>query len=187
MYDVIIIGAGPAGASAALFTARAEKKTLVIDNGKSILKPAWVENHYGIIDGITGPELYELGKKQAIKAGAELINDSVLDVTSENDMYTVKTDHNDYQSKHIIFATGNSTELAEQVGLDVIPGTEPKIKSVIKVDHDGKTNKKGIYAVGTVAGLTVHTTVVAGHGVQVAVNLLSELKGSRYVDHDINK
>jgi thioredoxin reductase (NADPH) len=48
MYDVVIVGAGPAGASAALFTAKAGKKTLVLDNDKSVTKRAWIENHYGL-------------------------------------------------------------------------------------------------------------------------------------------
>ena len=48
MYEIVIIGSGPTGASAALFAAKAGKKTLVIDNDKSITKRAWVENHYGV-------------------------------------------------------------------------------------------------------------------------------------------
>jgi thioredoxin reductase (NADPH) len=47
MYDVVIVGAGPAGASAALFTAKAGKKTLVLDNDKSVTKRARIENHMG--------------------------------------------------------------------------------------------------------------------------------------------
>lgn len=48
MYDIAIIGAGPAGSSAAIFAAKAGKKTLVIDSGKGMTQRAWVENHYGI-------------------------------------------------------------------------------------------------------------------------------------------
>lgn len=71
MYDVIIVGAGPAGASAALFTAKAGKKTLVLDHDKSMTKRAWIENHYGVLE-ITGPDLIDIGKKQAEKFGAEI-------------------------------------------------------------------------------------------------------------------
>ena len=63
MYDVIIVGAGPAGASAAIFTAKAGKKTLVIDNDKGVTRRAWLENHYGAPE-ISGPDLVETGKKQ---------------------------------------------------------------------------------------------------------------------------
>lgn len=48
MYDVAIIGAGPAGASAALFAAKSGVKTVMFDSGKSITAKAWVENHYGV-------------------------------------------------------------------------------------------------------------------------------------------
>ena len=50
MNDILIIGAGPAGASAAIFAAKAGKKTVVIDNDKSLTKRAWVENHYGVTE-----------------------------------------------------------------------------------------------------------------------------------------
>ncbi len=54
MYEIAIIGAGPAGASAALFAAKAGKKTLLLDHGKSMTARAWMENHYGV-DAISGP------------------------------------------------------------------------------------------------------------------------------------
>ena len=71
MYDVVVVGAGPAGGSAALFAAKSGKKTLVIENDKSVTKRAWVENHYGVAE-ISGPDLIETGKKQASKFGQSL-------------------------------------------------------------------------------------------------------------------
>src|SRR5690606_24452390 len=59
--DVVIIGGGPAGASAAIFTARAGLSTVVIDADKGITRRAWVENHLGFPDGIAGPELVDKG------------------------------------------------------------------------------------------------------------------------------
>ena len=76
MYDIAIVGAGPAGASAALFAAKAGKKTVVFDNDKSITKKAWIENPYGVME-TTGPDLVETGKKQASKFGAEIIEVSL--------------------------------------------------------------------------------------------------------------
>ncbi|MFL6557681.1 MAG: NAD(P)/FAD-dependent oxidoreductase, partial [Bacillus sp. (in: firmicutes)] len=80
MFDVLIVGAGPTGASAALFTAKAGKKTLVIDNDKSVTKRAWIENHYGVAE-ITGPDLVETGKKQASKFGAEIVQATVSNIS----------------------------------------------------------------------------------------------------------
>lgn len=185
-YDVAIIGAGPAGSSAALFAAKAGKKTLVVDNDQSITKRAWVENHYGVME-ISGPDLVEIGKKQAAKFGAELVQSRAVNVTKAGNLFQVETENGSYEAKHVILATGISVELAEKIGISIKPGTEPRIKTVIEADHDGKTTVPGIWAAGTAAGVSVHTIITAGDGAKVAINVISELNGERYVDHDIMK
>jgi thioredoxin reductase len=186
MYDIIIIGAGPAGASAALFAAKAGKKTLVFENNKGMTKMAWFDNYYGI-QAIGGPDLVEIGKQQAIKFGAELVEDTVQNITSSENGLTITTEQGSYEAKHVIIATGALTDLAEQVGVHTKPGTEPRIKMVIDVDAAGKTNIPGIWAAGTVAGVSVHAVITAGDGAKVAINIISDLNGSRYVDHDMMK
>jgi thioredoxin reductase (NADPH) len=186
MYDITIIGAGPAGASAAIFAAKAGKKTLVVDHERGMTKRAWLENHYGISE-ISGPELIETGKKQASKFGAEFVEDEVENIASEGDGFKIETNNQEFQARHVLFATGALTNLAEKIGLTLIPGTEPRIKNIIEVDKEGRTNKNGIWAAGTVAGVSVHTIVTAGNGAAVAINIISEINGERYVDHDILK
>jgi thioredoxin reductase (NADPH) len=186
MFDVVIIGAGPAGASAALFTAKAGKKTVVIDNDKTVTKRAWVENHYGVSE-ISGPDLVETGKKQASKFGAELIQATVTNITKVENGFKVETNEQEYEAKHVIVATGFLVDLAEKVGLATKPGTEPRVKTILDVDAAGKTSIDGIWAAGTVAGVSVHTIVTAGDGAKVAINVISELNGERYVDHDVLK
>jgi thioredoxin reductase len=92
-----------------------------------------------------------------------------------------------YEVNQVILATGVATDLAEKVGGKTKNGTEPRIKTVIDVDREGKTNIDGIWAAGTVAGMSVHTIITAGDGAKVAVNVISELNGERYVDHDVLK
>lgn len=186
MYDIAIIGAGPAGSSAALFTAKAGKKTVVIDNDKSITKRAWVENHYGVLE-ITGPDLLEIGKKQAMKFGAEIIASTVQNISKIDEGFHLETEHGTYEAKHVILATGLAVDLAEKVGLKTKDGTEPRIKTVFEVGADGKTNIEGIWAAGTAAGVSVHTIITAGDGAKVAINVISVLNGERYVDHDVLK
>lgn len=187
MYEVIVIGAGPAGASAALFTAKAGKKTLLIDNDKGMTKRAWIENHYGVPE-ISGPDLIETGLNQAKKQGAEVILDSVVNISKKDDGFELTTsDEKSFQAKHIILATGVLVELGEKLGVATIAGTEPRIKKIFKVDQAGKTNVAGIWAAGTCAGVSVHTIITAGDGAKVAINLISELNGERYVDHDVLK
>jgi len=187
MYDIVIIGAGPAGGSAALFAAKAGKKTLLIDNDKGMTKRAWLENHYGIME-ITGPDLIETGKKQAAKFGAELLDAQVTNVTKTDQGLSVETDgHGSFEAKHVILATGAVVELATKIGVNIKDGTEPRIKHVVDVDAQGKTNVAGIWAAGTCAGVSVHTIITAGDGAKVAINVISELNGERYVDHDVLK
>lgn len=186
MYDVIIVGAGPAGASAAIITAKADKKTLVIDNDKGVTKRAWIENHYGVLE-ISGPELVETGKKQAEKFGAEIKQDTVVGLTSSNNEVIVETENQSYKAKHVILSTGFSAELAEKIGLKTKSGTEPRVKTIIDVNDEGKSNIEGVWAAGTIAGVSVHTIITAGDGARVAINVVSAMNGERYVDHDILK
>lgn len=186
MLDVIVIGAGPAGASTALITAKAGKKTLVLDDDKTVTKRAWVENHYGVME-ISGPDLVEIGKKQASKFGAEIIQATATNISKVDGGFKVETANGDHEAKHVIIATGFFVDLAEKAGLNTKPGTEPRVKTILDVDAAGKTNIDGIWAAGTVAGVSVHTIVTAGDGAKVAINVVSELNGERYVDHDVLK
>ncbi|SEC47944.1 FAD-dependent oxidoreductase [Paenibacillus sp. GP183] len=187
MFDIAVIGAGPAGASAALFTAKAGKKTLVLDSDQSVTKRAWIENHYGASE-ISGPDLVDIGKKQAAKFGAELVQNKAVNIVKNGDGFKIETEEGrTFEAKYVIVATGMSVELAEKIGLKTKDGTEPRIKTVLEVDGSGKTNIAGIWAAGTVAGVSMHTIITAGDGAKVAINLISEINGERYVDHDIMK
>lgn len=186
MYDIAIIGAGPAGASAALFAAKAGKSTIVFDNDQSITKRAWIENHYGI-EGIEGPKLIEVGKKQAEKFGAEIVATKVSDIQKLASGFKLSTDNGDFEAKYVILATGLWSDLAEKIGLKTKPATEPRIKTVFDVDANGRTSVEGIFAAGTVAGVSVHTIVTSGDGAKVAIHVISEINGERYVDHDVLK
>lgn len=187
MYEVAIIGAGPAGASAALFTAKAGKKTLLIDNDKGMTRRGWYENYYGIAE-VDGPTLVETGHKQAQKFGAELVSDQAVSVEPSGEGFKVTTEGGaSYEAKHVILATGAVADLASASGVETQDGTEPRIKTVVAVDPAGRTNVPGIWAAGTVAGVSVHAIITAGDGAKVAINVISELNGERYVDHDVLK
>lgn len=186
MFDVAIIGAGPTGASAALFAAKAGKKTLVVDANQSITKRAWIENHYGVSE-ISGPDLVENGKKQAAKFGAEIAAGKVSLIKPEADGFIIQTESESYTAKYVILATGLGTDLADASGIVTKPGTEPRVKTVVATDAAGQTNVPGIYAAGAAAGTSLHTIVTAGDGARVAIEVLSVLNGERYVDHDVLK
>lgn len=117
MYDVIIVGAGPAGISASLYTIRSNLKTLIIYKEKSALeKASKIENYYGFEDGIKGEELYKIGINQAKKLGAEVLEEEVTNIKikeiklqeSQNiPIFEVQTLNNKFEAKTVILATGN--------------------------------------------------------------------------------
>ena len=186
MYDVAIVGGGPAGASAATFTARAGLQTIVIDSDAGMTRRAMVNNHLGFPEGIPGPELVEAGKLQAARNGAEIVDGKVVELEKRgDDDFVLRTeDGKTVEAKQVILTIGANAELARAAGITTKPATEPRIKEVVDVDREGRTSLPGVWAAGTAAGLSVHTIITAGDGARVAINLISGTKGERHVDHD---
>ena len=119
MFDVIVIGAGPAGISAAIYAKRANLNVLVLYSGISNLEKATkIDNYYGFPNGITGKALFENGVIQAKNLGIDVKNEEVVSISLEIseleketdeqvNIFNVKTTNSDYTSKTIIIATGN--------------------------------------------------------------------------------
>ncbi len=123
MYDVIIIGAGPAGISASLYTRRANLKTLVLYSDKSSLeKTDKIENYYGFEDGIDGKELYFSGIKQTEKIGTDVKKEEVVNIVNEDKKFSITTSKNKYMSKVVILATGNKKNKPQIDGIDRLEG-----------------------------------------------------------------
>jgi thioredoxin reductase (NADPH) len=111
--DVIIIGSGPAGYTAALYAARASLKPLVFEgsvtSGGALMNTTEVENFPGFPDGIQGPELMEKFRTQAERFGAELISDDVVEARLTGDLKEVVLhDGTVYRAKSVILATGSA-------------------------------------------------------------------------------
>lgn len=109
--DVIIIGSGPAGYTAAVYSARAELKPLVFEGsvtaGGALMNTTDVENFPGFPDGIMGPDLMDNLRKQAERFGAELVADDVVEVDLAANPKVVKTHTDTYLAKSVILATGS--------------------------------------------------------------------------------
>ncbi len=107
--DIAIIGQGPAGLSAAIYTARAGLKTLVLGCDPKVAGNYVIDNYFGFPDSITGKELIELGCRHAQKFGAELICEKVLNVhQADEGGFEIKTDISTVSARAIILATGVS-------------------------------------------------------------------------------
>ncbi len=109
MYDVIIIGGGPAGYAAALYSSRAKLDTLVIEKmftGGQIATTDVLENYPGFEEPIGGADLALRMEKQARKFGTVVLNDEVLDIDLDSDIKLVKTRTGSYESKALILCMG---------------------------------------------------------------------------------
>jgi len=110
LYDVIVIGGGPGGLSAALYTSRAKLKTLVLDKSKtagSLAYASLIENYPGLEKPMTGGELLDVFRKQAESFGAEYREEQVIGASLSGDVKEVFTMEASYQGKTVIIATGS--------------------------------------------------------------------------------
>ena len=124
MYDVIVIGGGAAGLSAAIYCARSKLKVLVLDKGESTLKKAHIiENYFGV-DRAEGEKLLEIGMAQTKKFGAEIKKEEALSISPSENGYVVETSHGKYEGKFIILAVGTRR-------------TRPNIKNIEKFEGKG--------------------------------------------------
>lgn len=110
LYDVIIIGGGPAGLSAAQYASRAKLKTVVVDKSATAGALAFaslIENYPGLQRPVTGKELLDIFRKQAVDFGAEYVETQVIGVSLEGETKQVFTMDKTYEGKTVIIATGS--------------------------------------------------------------------------------
>ncbi|MFW5946647.1 MAG: NAD(P)/FAD-dependent oxidoreductase [Candidatus Natronoplasma sp.] len=109
IYDVIIIGGGPAGLSAGIYTARAKLETLILDQPHKLLEKAEkIDNYFGFSEGISGRELLKKGRDQARRFGTDIIEEKALitKIDPEGDGYIVETGEKNFKTKGLIISPG---------------------------------------------------------------------------------
>ncbi|MBM3989790.1 MAG: thioredoxin-disulfide reductase [Planctomycetes bacterium] len=112
--DVIIIGSGPAGYTAAIYTARANLKPLLFEGmqpGGQLTITTDVENYPGYPKGVEGPKMMEEFKEQAARFGTEIVFEQVVKIDVSKRPFTLWTDFNEYRAKAVIICTGASAKL----------------------------------------------------------------------------
>jgi len=110
MENVIILGSGPAGLTAAIYAARAELAPLVLRGdqpGGQVTITDTLDNYPGFPNGISGYELYQALEQQAIRFGAKIISDSAIEVDLKNQPFNIKTREQHYETRAVIIATGS--------------------------------------------------------------------------------
>jgi len=124
MYDVVIIGSGPAGLTAAIYASRANLKTAVVAGSKwggQLMLTSEVENFPGFPEGIMGPELMERMRKQAERFGTQIVDQDVTGVDFDGNQFKVRMGGELLEAKSVILATGAITRWLE------VPGEEKLI------------------------------------------------------------
>jgi thioredoxin reductase (NADPH) len=115
MYDIIIIGGGPAGLSAGIYSSRLGAKTLLLEKltpGGQITLSSEIENYPGVCEVKTGLELMQCWPEQAKRFGCEIKSEEVKEIKQEKDLWKVITPNCEYVSKALIIATGSTPKKA---------------------------------------------------------------------------
>ena len=179
MVDVAIAGGGPAGLSAALFTAKNGLSTVVFDTDETWMHKAYLYNYLGI-EEITGTEFIEKGREQVENFGVDLrVGEEVEAVEQSGDGFTVRTDDGEYEATYVVFATGTETDLPEQLGCDL---TED---GLVDVDLNMRTSVENAFAVGSmIRDQKWEAAISAGDGGAAALQILSDEAGEPVHDFD---
>lgn len=178
---VSIVGGGPAGLSAALFTQKNGLETQVFDTDETWIHKAHLFNYLGI-GSMDGSSFIETARHQADSFGVERHQGEAVDSISESDGgFVIETADGEYDTEYVILATGANRELAESIGCEFDDKT-----GVVDVDLSMQTSVDKLYATGGMVRAEEWQAVIsAGDGAAAALNILSEVKSDHYHDFDV--
>ena len=111
IHDVVIVGSGPAGYTAAIYAARAQLKPVILGGsvtaGGALMNTTEVENYPGFVEGVMGPELMTQMQEQAERFGADLRYEDVVSLDLTDDIKRITTDDEVYEARTVIISTGS--------------------------------------------------------------------------------
>jgi len=180
MSTVIVVGGGPAGLSAGLFTAKNDLETAVFDTDGTWLHNAHLFNYLGI-RSMDGSNFLARAREHAVADhGAELHEDEeVTSVTRDGDGFVVETDDGEYEATYVVLATGADRDLAEDLGCEFTD------EGVVDVDVTMETSVENAYATGAMVRAEEWQAIIsAGDGAAAALNVLTKEHGEHFHDFD---
>ncbi|GAA0204228.1 NAD(P)/FAD-dependent oxidoreductase [Halobaculum roseum] len=179
MSDVVIVGGGPAGLTAALFAQKNGLEATVLDTDGTWLHKAHLFNYPGI-GSVDGSAFLETLREQVDSFEVERLQGTeATDVEQADERFRVETDDDDVEGRYLVLATGAKRDLAEALGC-AFDG------DVVDVDVTMETSVDGAYATGAMVRAEEWQAVIsAGDGAAAALNILSEEKGEHYHDFDV--
>ncbi len=184
MRKVTVIGGGVAGLQSAVFTSKAGEDTLVLDSGESlVLNTSNIQNLI-THDSIAGQEVLKRGKEKLENFGGEFREEEVQKLERTDERFRIETSESEYESEYVIIASAGSHDYIE-FELEYEDGVEGPymMDEHIKTDDSNKA-AEGVYAAGLANSWEYQTSTAIGDGAKTAVNLLSEIKGEPFTDHD---
>ena len=177
MTDVLVVGGGPAGLSAALFTEKNGLDTVVYDTDGTWMHKAHLFNYLGI-ESMDGTEFMESAREQVEGFGVDLRESEVRGVEEGEDAFHVTTDDGEVTAPYIVLATGADRTLAEALGCD-FDG------DVVDVNVSMETSVEDAYATGAmVRDQEWQAIISAGDGGAAALDILSKEEGEHFHDFD---
>jgi thioredoxin reductase (NADPH) len=180
-HDVLIVGGGPAGLSAGIFTARAGLATVIADDGEAILRRnAHLENYPGFPAGVNSRLLLDMMDEQAEQAGCDRREARIVDITPTDGGFVAETEAGEtLAASHVVAATKNTLDFLTEIdGVGFIE----RGKTFVDTDDRGRTGVPGLYAAGRLAYQPHQTIVVAGHGASVGVTVVEDSDVEFYHD-----
>ena len=180
MTDVLVVGGGPAGLSAALFTAKNGLDTAVFDTDSTWMHKAHLFNYPGI-GSADGSNYMATLRDQVDDFGVERHQGTeVTGVTADGGEFVVETDESSHTADYVVLATGANRDLAADLGCSFTD------EDVVDVDVTMETSVENAYATGAMVRVEEWQAVIsAGDGAAAALNILSKEKGEHYHDFDV--
>jgi len=173
-HDVVVIGGGPAGCSAAVFTARYDLDTLVLDMGHASLRQcAFVENYPGFPGGIDVDTLYALLHTHVERVGGAVVQDMATAVERTGDGFHIETQDGEYTADRVVAASTYDVSYLEGVLGEHFEseGGETWLDPDLAGER-GETPVEGLWLAGPTAGVESQIAVAVGHGARVALALI---------------
>lgn len=178
MVDVAVIGGGPAGLSAALFTAKNDLDTVLFDTDQTWMHKAHLFNYPGV-GSISGEAYLSTARQQVDDYDVDRRQGVEVTSIENEDGFTITTENSEETAEYVVLATGANRDLAENLGCEFTN------EDIVEVDVTMETSVENAYATGAMVRAEEWQAVISGgDGAASALNILTKEKSEHFHDFD---